>query len=186
MHITNSFQREWWPQIDEPMTRQLVERIVNREQEKLDGLVNMGALVGLPAVDFVESNNPRGEIMLVQKVKNTSINDIIVLPIDATCDTMGAICRARADCHQLLYPRNTIVGAHCHQIVVCNAGVIYGNHGACVNTAHLEEATPVWNTKHSILLSKLFTIFSLISLALVAVSAPWLVTCLISISRAAL
>ena len=33
MHITNSFQREWSPKIDEPMTRALKDQIVNREQE---------------------------------------------------------------------------------------------------------------------------------------------------------
>ena len=37
MHITNDFQREWSPEIDEPMTRALKDRIINREQEKLDG-----------------------------------------------------------------------------------------------------------------------------------------------------
>lgn len=64
MYITNSFQREWWPAIDEPMTRQLVERILNREQEKLDALVTQGALIGEPVVQFVQSENPQSEIML--------------------------------------------------------------------------------------------------------------------------
>lgn len=45
MHITNDFQREWSPEIDEPMTRALKDRIINREQEKLDGYVSMGALL---------------------------------------------------------------------------------------------------------------------------------------------
>lgn len=33
------------PEIDEPMTRALKDRIINREQEKLDGYVSMGALL---------------------------------------------------------------------------------------------------------------------------------------------
>lgn len=56
MHITNSFQREWAPTIDEPMTRSLIDTISNREQEKLDQLVSMGALIGNPTVSFV--NDP--------------------------------------------------------------------------------------------------------------------------------
>ena len=50
MHITNSFQREWSPEIDSPMTRALKDRIINREQEKLDGYVSMGALLGEPVI----------------------------------------------------------------------------------------------------------------------------------------
>ena len=34
MHITNDFQREWSPEIDEPMTRALKDRIINRELEQ--------------------------------------------------------------------------------------------------------------------------------------------------------
>jgi phage tail sheath protein FI len=63
MHITNSFQREWSPEIDEPMTRALKDRILNREQEKLDAHVSMGALIGTPAILFLESENPQGDIM---------------------------------------------------------------------------------------------------------------------------
>lgn len=63
MHITNSFQREWSPEIDEPMTRALKDRIINREQEKLDGYVSMGALIGTPEILFLESENSIGDIM---------------------------------------------------------------------------------------------------------------------------
>lgn len=63
MHITNSFQREWSPEIDEPMTRALKDRIINREQEKLDGYVSMGALIGTPAILFLESENSIGDVM---------------------------------------------------------------------------------------------------------------------------
>ena len=63
MHITNSFQREWSPKIDEPMTRALKDQIINREQEKLDGYVSMGALIGEPKILFLESENSTTDIM---------------------------------------------------------------------------------------------------------------------------
>lgn len=52
MYITNSFQLEWADDIDKPMTRAMKDSIVNREQEKLDNLVGMGALLGEPKVEF--------------------------------------------------------------------------------------------------------------------------------------
>lgn len=63
MHITNDFQREWSPRIDEPMTRALKDEIINREQEKLDGYVSMGALLGDPQIVFLESENSTTDIM---------------------------------------------------------------------------------------------------------------------------
>ena len=63
MHITNDFQREWSPKIDEPMTRALKDEIINREQEKLDGYVSMGALLGEPKIVFLESENSTTDIM---------------------------------------------------------------------------------------------------------------------------
>lgn len=63
MHITNDFQREWSPRIDEPMTRALKDEIINREQEKLDGYVSMGALLGSPVILFLESENSTTDIM---------------------------------------------------------------------------------------------------------------------------
>lgn len=62
-HITNSFQQEWSPLIDQPMTRALRDRIVNREQEKLDALVTQGALIGAPRVQFIEVENPVSSLM---------------------------------------------------------------------------------------------------------------------------
>lgn len=62
-YITNSFQREWSPKIDKPMTLQLKDRILNREQEKLDALVAKGALLGAPAILFLESENSTTDIM---------------------------------------------------------------------------------------------------------------------------
>lgn len=63
MHVTNSFQLEWSPLVDSPMTRALRDRIVNREQEKLDALVSVGALIGQPRVSFVEAENPVTSLM---------------------------------------------------------------------------------------------------------------------------
>lgn len=63
MHITNHFQLEWSPIIDEPMTRAIKDQIINREQEKLDGYVSMGALIGSPTVLFLESENSTKDIM---------------------------------------------------------------------------------------------------------------------------
>ena len=63
MHITNDFQREWSPRIDKPMTRALKDEIINREQEKLDGYVSMGALLGEPQIVFLESENSTTDIM---------------------------------------------------------------------------------------------------------------------------
>ncbi|MEZ3446124.1 MAG: phage tail sheath family protein [Lachnospiraceae bacterium] len=62
-YITNSFQREWGTTIDRPFTKQLRDRIINREQEKLDALVAQGALIGNPSVLFLESNNSTEDMM---------------------------------------------------------------------------------------------------------------------------
>lgn len=63
LHITNNFQREWSPKIDKPMTLQLRDRILNREQEKLDALIAQGALVGEPTILFLESENSTTDMM---------------------------------------------------------------------------------------------------------------------------
>lgn len=63
MHITNGFQIQWAPIIDEPMTRTLRDRIINAEQAKLDGYVTQGALIGEPTIVFDESHNPSGSIV---------------------------------------------------------------------------------------------------------------------------
>lgn len=57
MYITNSFQQEWALTIDAPMTLALSETIKNREQEKADALVAIGALIGSPEVLFLEDEN---------------------------------------------------------------------------------------------------------------------------------
>ena len=63
MHITNDFQREWSPRIDESMPRARSSELINREQEKLDGYVSMGALLGEPQIVFLESENSTTDIM---------------------------------------------------------------------------------------------------------------------------
>lgn len=62
MYITNSFQQEWALTIDAPMTKALADTIKNREQEKADALVAIGALIGKPEVKFLESENSTDEI----------------------------------------------------------------------------------------------------------------------------
>lgn len=63
MHITNDFQREWALSIDGPMTRALKDTIMNREQEKADALVAMGALIGEPVIKFDEDENSIDELI---------------------------------------------------------------------------------------------------------------------------
>ena len=63
MYISNSFQQEWAMTIDEPMTRALSDTIKNREQEKADALVAVGALIGKPVVTFEESKNSTAELV---------------------------------------------------------------------------------------------------------------------------
>lgn len=55
-YIVNSFQREWGDTIDQPMTVALRDTILNREQEKLDALVSVGALIGTPTVEIVDGS----------------------------------------------------------------------------------------------------------------------------------
>lgn len=62
-YITNSFQQEWGSTIDNPMTTALRDTILNREKEKLDALVAIGAIIGTPTVEFIDSNNEESEIL---------------------------------------------------------------------------------------------------------------------------
>lgn len=63
MYITNSFQQEHALTIDQPMTRAMADTIRNREQEKADALVAIGALIGAPEVRFDESSNSTAELV---------------------------------------------------------------------------------------------------------------------------
>lgn len=57
MYITNSFQIDHGTEIDQPMTPQDRDAILNAEKEKLDKLKGIGALIGEPEVLFMESEN---------------------------------------------------------------------------------------------------------------------------------
>lgn len=63
MHITNSFQLDHGTEIDSPMTPQDKDTILNFEKEKLDTLCGIGALIGTPSVEFLESANPTNNMM---------------------------------------------------------------------------------------------------------------------------
>lgn len=63
MHITNSFQQDHGTEIDQPMTPQQRDTILNAEKEKLDTLTGMGALMGTPSVVFLETANPVSDMM---------------------------------------------------------------------------------------------------------------------------
>ena len=59
----NDFQREWAHDIDKPMTRAMKDRIIVREQEKLDNDVRRGAFIGSPKIVFSETENPTTDLM---------------------------------------------------------------------------------------------------------------------------
>ena len=62
-HVVNSFQKEWEPRIDKPMTLQLKDQILNRENDKLAGYVAQGFLIGNPKCIFLESDNSTKDLM---------------------------------------------------------------------------------------------------------------------------
>ena len=61
LYLTNRFQITWASIVDEPFTIQLKDTILVREQERLDSLVTMGALIGNP-VNEIRSGNFRWDI----------------------------------------------------------------------------------------------------------------------------
>lgn len=63
MYQANSFQAEHALVIDSPMTRMIADTIRNREQEKADALAAIGAYIGAPVVEFIESDNSTAEIV---------------------------------------------------------------------------------------------------------------------------
>ena len=63
MYISNSFQLEHGTTIDAPMTRAMADTIKNREQEKADALVAIGALIGTPVVEFKETANSTADLV---------------------------------------------------------------------------------------------------------------------------
>ena len=61
-YLTNRFQITWATTIDKPFKVQLKDTILVREQERLDALVTMGALVGTPRIAFEEAYNSIDDI----------------------------------------------------------------------------------------------------------------------------
>ena len=62
-YVLNGFVERNMQYIDQPLTRGLVDAIVNSEQIVLDNLVGRGALVGQPVISFVDETNPLTELM---------------------------------------------------------------------------------------------------------------------------
>lgn len=62
MYVTNRFQVEHALTTDRPMTRAMADSIKNREQEKADALVALGAFIGKPVVEFREADNSTAEL----------------------------------------------------------------------------------------------------------------------------
>ena len=75
MHITNSFQLDHGTKIDQPMTPQDRETILNAEREKLDTLTGIGALIGSPTVDFLETENSESDMMNGDFVWNFNVTN---------------------------------------------------------------------------------------------------------------
>lgn len=63
MHVLNGFQRRHMGEIDKPMDLAKKDEIINEEQEQLDALVAMGALIGTPTIYFLESENSTADLM---------------------------------------------------------------------------------------------------------------------------
>lgn len=61
--VLNEFQTAWIDSIDAPMTIALRDTIVASEQDKLDGLVAQGALVGSPTVVFLQTSNEDSDLV---------------------------------------------------------------------------------------------------------------------------
>lgn len=62
-HITNSFQLDHGTEIDAPLTPTDKDTILNFEKQKLDTLCGIGALIGAPTVEFLESQNPTSNMV---------------------------------------------------------------------------------------------------------------------------
>lgn len=63
MHITNGFQLRHGTQIDGAMDLNLQQSVLIDEQEELDSLKGIGALIGDPTVEFLETANPTSDVM---------------------------------------------------------------------------------------------------------------------------
>ena len=75
MHITNSFQLDHGTEIDSPMTPQDKDTVLNFEREKLDTLTGIGALIGSPTVEFLETENPMTDMINGDFVWNFNVTN---------------------------------------------------------------------------------------------------------------
>lgn len=75
MYITNSFQLDHGTKIDQPMTPQDKDTILNEEKQKLDTLCGIGALIGSPSVAFLETENPANDMMNGDFVWNFNVTN---------------------------------------------------------------------------------------------------------------
>ena len=62
-HLSNRFILEFAPDIDKPMTLQKRDEILNREQNYLNSLVTVGALIGSPKVVFLAADNTVADML---------------------------------------------------------------------------------------------------------------------------
>lgn len=75
MYITNSFQLDHGTKIDQPMTPQDRDVILNEEKQKLDTLTGIGALIGSPSVEFLETENALTDMMNGDFVWNFNVTN---------------------------------------------------------------------------------------------------------------
>ena len=75
MYITNSFQLDHGTEIDSPMTPQDRDTVLNFEKQKLDTLLGIGALIGSPTVEFMETENSETDMMNGDFVWNFSVTN---------------------------------------------------------------------------------------------------------------
>lgn len=75
MYITNSFQLDHGTKIDQPMTPQDRDTILNHEKQKLDTLTGIGALIGTPTVAFLETENGLTDMMNGDFVWNFNVTN---------------------------------------------------------------------------------------------------------------
>lgn len=63
LFLVNGFQQRYGDRIDRPMSRAIKDEILIEEKQYLDWLEAVGALLGNPTIEFVESKNPISEIL---------------------------------------------------------------------------------------------------------------------------
>ena len=63
MYLKNGFQQRQGSKIDKPFNAMLRDSIINEEQNELDTLVSIGALIGEPKILFLSSENSTSDMM---------------------------------------------------------------------------------------------------------------------------